>query len=56
MSFALWFVSLFLWLPALFVLPYFNASASVYAKHIIFTRRAKDKSIKAQPADITVAE
>ena len=42
-SFVLWFVSLLLWFPALFVVPYFNASASVYAKHLIYTGRAAEK-------------
>lgn len=46
LSFLLWFAScfLFLGLPMLFVMPFFCSSATVLAKHVIFTQRARSKA------------
>lgn len=43
LSFIFWFISCYFILPMFFVIPYFNASSSVLAKHIIYTRRAIEK-------------
>jgi uncharacterized membrane protein len=47
LSFILWFFTCYLYFPALFVLPYFNSSSTIFAKHLIFTGRAKEKKADA---------
>lgn len=43
LSYILWFALCYFVLPILYVQPYYNASAAVLARHIIFTQRAKER-------------
>ena len=48
LSFIPWLITCYFVFPALFVLPYYFASSAVFAKHIIFTQRAKEKSLTGE--------
>jgi len=50
LSYILWFIQLYFVLPAFFVLPYFNSASTVFAKHLIYTRRALEKPHKEPSA------
>ncbi len=43
LSFIFWFLSCYLILPALYVMPYYYASSAVLARHIVFSGRAPKK-------------
>ncbi|MFT9078258.1 DUF975 family protein [Ethanoligenens sp.] len=52
LSFLLWWLLCYLIFPAFYVMPYYNASSAVFARHIIFTQRAKERQHSpAQSAD-----
>lgn len=55
LSFILWFIQIYFILPALFVLPYFGSASAMYAKHIIYSQRAKERADRT-PADRTPAD
>jgi uncharacterized membrane protein len=45
LSFIPWFLSLVVIVTLFFVYPYFNESAAIFAKHIIYTQRAKKSKV-----------
>lgn len=51
LSFILWWLLCSLLFPLLYVMPYYNASAAVFARHIIFTQRAKERQPAQAGAD-----
>ncbi|ADU28100.1 DUF975 family protein [Ethanoligenens harbinense] len=48
LSFILWWLLCVMVFPALYVMPYYNASSAVFARHIIFTKRAKERKQDVQ--------
>lgn len=44
LTFILWFLQLYFIIPAFFVLPYFNSSTAVFAKHLIYAQRARERA------------
>lgn len=51
LSFAGWFISCIAILPALYVIPYFSSSITVYSKHIIYEKRHIYEKIDADRDD-----
>jgi uncharacterized membrane protein len=51
LTYLFWFIQLIFIFPALFVLPYFNSSSTVLAKHIIYSQRAMEKTDKVKIED-----
>lgn len=52
LSFAGWFMLCALALPALYVVPYFNASSVIYAKFIIYSERMKERNESEKTEEI----
>lgn len=48
-SFLLWWLLCYLIFPAFYVMPYYNASSAVFARHIIYTQRAKERKLTEEP-------
>lgn len=42
-SFIFWWLLCYLVLPVFYVMPYYNASAAVFARHILYTQRSKQQ-------------
>ena len=52
LSFIPWAMLCILIVPLFYVVPYFNASLSVFARHLIFSQRAKEKQEPARPVQL----
>ena len=55
LSFLPWFLVCYFVFPAFFVLPYYSASSSIFAKHIIYSQRAMEKTDSNKVNDVNPA-